>query len=64
MYMTQAKKRCEDVHTCRRCKKKCLCQTYAWACPWRNDDEDQMCDPCMEIVAKEVEEFWKDMGDG
>lgn len=53
---------CTDTHVCRRCQNECLCHTYVWACPWWNDDEDDMCDSCMITVALEME-AWDDGGE-
>lgn len=51
-----ATKLCTDTHICHDCKKECKCDTYTWACPWRNEDEIQMCDPCTEKFAEEYNE--------
>ena len=55
--MTQNKDLCTQTHTCYRCKKPTLCQTYTWACPWINEDEDQMCDLCMDLSAREMLQY-------
>ena len=39
---------CDDIHECSSCHKPTTCNTYRWACPWKNDDEDMMCMDCME----------------
>jgi len=58
--MTQKWNLCTTEHICHRCKQPCFCQTYTWACPWRNDDEDQMCDSCMNITTMEFYKFEDD----
>lgn len=50
------KKLCYDDHECISCHNITKCGTYTWACPWRNDDEDQMCGRCMEEWKRELEE--------
>lgn len=60
--MAQGKKLCTDEHICAKCKKPTLCHTYTWACPWRNEDEDDMCDPCMEKFAEEYEQWYFNAG--
>ena len=55
--MAQTKQLCTDTHICHSCKKPAQCETYTWACPWRNEDEDQMCDSCMTEFAKSYQEF-------
>ena len=45
---------CRVEHICHSCKLPTLCKTYTWACPWINDDEIQMCDPCTEKLAEEM----------
>lgn len=44
----QGKNLCFDDHICIACGEPCCCGTYTWACPWRNDDEDQLCGACYE----------------
>ncbi len=55
--MPQNKSLCTDIHICHMCRLETKCDTYTWACPWRNDDEDQMCDSCMKKFAESYEEF-------
>ena len=50
---------CKAIHKCARCGDDCKCYTYKWACPWINDDEDKMCEICMDETADEMEEFEK-----
>jgi hypothetical protein len=54
---------CYTLHICARCGAECQCGTYTWACPWRNDDEDQMCSECMRQVTQEMEEFEREYED-
>jgi hypothetical protein len=49
---------CTQQHICMKCKKPCLCNTYPWACPWINDDEDKMCEPCLDEFAQEYQEWY------
>lgn len=52
------KQLCDQLHICDSCKKQCYCRTYLFACPWINDDEDRMCDPCMGKFTEEYEKYW------
>ena len=54
--MTQEKELCFDEHICRRCKSICFCGTYTWVCPWRNEDEDDVCGACLTEIEKEMYE--------
>lgn len=51
---------CTWDHECHSCHKGCKCNTYVWACPWRNGDEDQMCIDCLEHEANDIEEWDED----
>lgn len=55
--MTQGKALCTQAHVCHRCSRETFCETYTWACPWRNEDEDQFCAVCMELISEEIEAF-------
>lgn len=48
---------CKDEHICQRCQQSTKCETYVWACPWINDDEDQMCVDCELMTAVEMWDF-------
>ena len=48
-------KLCTDTHICRSCGKECRCDTYLWACAWRNADEDDSCLSCLAKIAQEME---------
>lgn len=46
---------CKETHECRVCKKQTTCDTYKWACPWKNGDEIQMCDKCLLQLEADLE---------
>lgn len=50
-------KLCDDTHICMECFEECICGTYEWACPWKNDDENQICDWCMDKYDEEYDDF-------
>lgn len=54
---------CIMDHECQRCHNITKCDTYIWACPWRHDDEDQMCNFCMGQVADEMEAYQAEQED-
>lgn len=54
---------CMDIHTCSKCKLPCICASYTWACPWRNGDENDMCDICLDEVAADLEDWLTDEAD-
>lgn len=56
----------QAIHQCRRCRQdvKCpYCFTPGnYICPWINDDEDDMCEACLETTQNEMYE-WIDSGE-
>lgn len=57
---SRVKEMCNEEHVCYFCRRPCFCNTYTWACPWINDDEDRGCDKCLEKLAKEMEVYYYD----
>lgn len=55
---------CIEPHICMDCKKETYCKTYRWACPWTNEDEDQMCDECLDKAAEAMYKFEEDQSNG
>lgn len=52
--------RCNRIHKCIQCGVELsVCQLPTWACPWLNEDEDQLCDPCEEALSTRIEEALK-----
>jgi hypothetical protein len=55
-------KLCTDLHRCATCQQLTNCNTYTWACPWRNGDEDDSCEACLIEWARSMDEFEEHLG--